>query len=71
VKISIEWLGDTHDCETCGPAWAEGARVYIDGLLVLDLQPSAHCYDGVSYQEGDVYRHILEHLGHTVEDYPA
>jgi len=25
----------------------------------------------VSYQEDDVYRHILEHLGHTVEDYPA
>ncbi|PJT22679.1 hypothetical protein CN884_11925 [Ochrobactrum sp. 30A/1000/2015] len=59
MKISIEWLGDTHDCETCGPSWAEGARVYIDGLLVLDLQPSAHCYDGVSQEAAQQW---VEHL---------
>ncbi|PWL18850.1 hypothetical protein DKP76_07250 [Falsochrobactrum shanghaiense] len=69
MKISIEWLDDTYDCETCGSSWAEGALVYIDGLLVLDLQPSAHCYNGVSYQEGDVYQRILEHLGHGVEQH--
>lgn len=68
MNIHIEWLDDTHDCETCGSSWAEGARVYIDGQLALDLEPCAHCYSGASYQEGDVYRRILAHLGYSVEE---
>lgn len=65
--IKIEWLSDTHDCETCGASWAEGARVTIDGELALDLEPHAHCYDGDNYEREDVFKRILERLGHTVE----
>ncbi|MBZ9943472.1 hypothetical protein LB533_20510 [Mesorhizobium sp. BR1-1-13] len=66
MDIKIERLSDTHDCETCGPSWAEGARIYIDGALVLELDPHAHCYDGDNYDDEAIFRRILEHLGHTV-----
>lgn len=67
ANIRIEWLHDSHSCETCGTSYAEGARVFIDGALALDLKPVAHCYDGASYYDSDVYRRILTHIGHTVE----
>jgi hypothetical protein len=66
MDIRIERLTDSHDCETCGPSWAEGALVYIDGTLTLELEPHAHCYDGDDYQDSDIFGKILEHLGHTV-----
>jgi hypothetical protein len=67
AKIRIEWLHDSHSCETCGTSYAEGARVYIDGALALDLEPVAHCYDGANYYDAEVFRKTLEHLGHTIE----
>lgn len=66
--IKIEWLTDSYDnCETCGSSWAEGARVFVDGALALDLEPSAHCFGGAHYDQSDVYERLLRHLGHTVE----
>lgn len=68
ASIRIEWLHDSHECETCGSSYAEGALVYIDGKLAIELQPVAHCFDGANYMDSDVYGRILAHLGHTVED---
>lgn len=66
--ILINWLSDTYDgCETCGTSWAEGARVFVDGKLALDLEPTAHCHSGAHYDQADVYDRLLRHLGHTVE----
>lgn len=68
VNIKIEWLTDSYDdCETCGSSWAEGARVFVDDVLALDLAPVAHCHSGVNYDNQDVYDRLLRHLGHTVE----
>jgi hypothetical protein len=68
VDIKIEWPSDTYDnCELCGTSWAEGAKVYVDEKLALDLSPAAHCYGGAHYEQTDVYDRILRHLGHTVE----
>ena len=68
ATIKIEWLTDSYSgCETCGTSYAEGARVYIDDALALDLAPRAHCFGGADYQDGEVYTRILQHLGHTVE----
>lgn len=64
--IHIVWLSDESDCETCGPSYSEGARVFIDGVCVVDLPPIAHCYDGNSYTEKDVYGELLEYLGYRV-----
>lgn len=64
--IRIERLTDSHDCETCGMSWAEGARVFVDGELAIELSPNAHCYDGDNFADDVVYRRVLEHLGHTV-----
>lgn len=67
-NIKIEWLTDHYDnCETCGSSWAEGARVFVDGVLALDLSPVAHCHSGLHYDQGDVYERLLRHLGHVVE----
>jgi hypothetical protein len=67
--IKIEWLSDSYDnCETCGVSYAEGARVYVDGVLVLDMTPSAHCFGGAHYSQSDVYQGLLKHLGHEVEE---
>lgn len=37
MKIRIERVSDIHECEVCGDTWAEGAIVYIDDQVTLDL----------------------------------
>lgn len=66
AKIEIEWLDDSSNCETCGPSYAEGAVVKIDGAVALDLTPCAHCFGGTNHDREDVLQHALEHLGHKV-----
>lgn len=64
--LSIEYLTDEHDCETCGFNWAQGAQVTLDGEDFLMLKPVAHCYNDVSYEDSDILIQILEKLGYTV-----
>lgn len=66
--IQIEWLWDSNDCEQCGGNYADGARVTIDGKSALELIPHAHCFGGDHWSELDVFKLILAHLGHTVEE---
>ena len=70
TDIRIEWLTDSNDCDQagCSGGWEEGARVYFDGKLRLDLEPTAACFDGIGYSESEVLRRILAELGHTVEE---
>jgi hypothetical protein len=68
ADVSIEWLFDESDCETCGSNWAEGAFVTFANGDVLDFTPWAGCSFGTSYERADVYKSILEHLGYTVEE---
>lgn len=67
-KIKIKWLSDSHDCETCGYSYAEGAFVTLDGNVLLDLEPVAHCFDCSHWDCDKVYKLILEKLGYHVED---
>ncbi len=68
ANIHIDWLTDIYDsCEMCGTSYAEGAFVYVNHVLALDLHPVAHCTGGAHYDEREVYDRILRHLGHTVE----
>lgn len=68
ATIKIEWLTDEGPyCETCGPSYAEGARVRINGMLAVELKPVAHCFADRNYNERTVYDAILMKLGHTVE----
>ena len=69
MNIKIKWLYDTHQCETCGTSYAEGAEVSFDGQPHLVLPAVAHCYGGENYTQDDVYRRIIEKLGHTVEEH--
>lgn len=67
-NISIEWITDHSDCEDCGPSYAEGAIVRIDGVEVLDLTPGASCFGGTHYTKEEVLRKIIESLGHTMDE---
>jgi hypothetical protein len=66
TTIRIERTIDRHDCETCGFSAADGARVFFDGAPKLNLNPIAHCYDGVDYDDEDIAREILRELGSNV-----
>lgn len=65
--IDITWLDDYYDCETCGGGGAEGGRVHINGVCVVDMEPSAHCYDSTSYSQYQVYEALFQHLGLVTE----
>lgn len=60
--IEIEKLTDSYDCETCGGDYAYGAIVRLDGKEIIHLVPVAHCYNGVSYDDDEVYAKIVEYL---------
>jgi len=64
-ELKIQWLVDTHDCDTCGISSAEGAIVSLDGQEILRLEPLAHCYNAIEFRQEDVYKKIFEHLGYT------
>lgn len=66
MKITIEWMSDTHECDTCGHSWANGAIVQFDDGRELDFSPAAHCYDSVHYESDDIFRKIFEELGHEL-----
>lgn len=67
VHIRIKWMSQTHDCDTCGYNWADGARVYFNDKIALDLEPVAGCFDGISYSTEEVFIRTLEKLGYVVE----
>lgn len=68
--IHIEWTSDEYDCDTCGPSYADGAIVTLDGVEILGLDPVAHCYGGAHYERSEVFAEILTKLGYKLsEDY--
>lgn len=68
MQIRIDRLIDEYDCEDCGGSTAYGAAVWFDDKLQLELTPVARCFGGNDYTDEDIYRRILEELGHTVEE---
>lgn len=65
--IRIEWLSDSNDCDQCGGGYADGARVFIDGKLKLNLEPAAACYGSTKdWDREAVFKLIIEELGHTL-----
>lgn len=68
AELKIQWLSDEYDCDDCGCSYAEGARVFLNEVSVLELLPVAHCFGGKSWTESEVYKQILEKLGITVEE---
>ena len=65
-SIEIESLEDVTACETCGTSYANGFRVRIDGEHAFELTPVAACFDGEDYSEADLFKRLLEHLGHDL-----
>jgi len=67
TTISIKTTSDTYDCDVCGMDWATGGKIYIDGRLVDEVEPIAHCYGGTSASEDELIYLALAHMGIEVE----
>lgn len=65
--IRIELTYDEYDCEDCGGSYAEGADVYLNGILWFQLTPVANCFNCDNWAVGDVYAEIMARLGYEVE----
>lgn len=65
-KLEIEFLHDDYDCDDCGYSYSEGCRVHLDGNLILELNPVAHCFGGIHYDTNEMYNLLLEKLGYEV-----
>lgn len=68
MKIKIEELYDSNDCETCGGGYESGGRVFFDGELVWEYVPHAGCYDNEYFDRTYMLQKALELLGHEVEN---
>ena len=68
TNIRIEWLDDSTDCDQagCSGGYAEGAKVYFDSKLAIDMSPKADCFGGVHYSQQDVLSRIFAELGHNL-----
>ena len=68
TDIRIDWMSDTSDCDQagCSGGYSEGAMVYFDGKLAIDLSPVATCLGGTDYDTVDVFARILKELGHNL-----
>lgn len=69
AKITVERTFDELNCETCGFSYAEGANILFEDGKRIELKAVAHCYDGSSYDDKDIMREILHHLGHELVIY--
>ena len=67
MKIKIKWLTDDYDCEDCGTSYADGAAITL-GDEVFELTPVAHCFGGQHFDKEDVYKFVLDKLGHAIEE---
>ena len=68
MKIKIEELWDSKDCETCGGGVEYGGRVFFDGKLVWEYVPYAGCCDNEYFDRTYMLQKALELLGHEVEN---
>lgn len=66
MKIRIETDTDRYECDDCGMCFAEGGKVFVDDVLILEKPASAHCYGGSSHSESDLLVMALTKLGHEI-----
>ena len=66
-KLKIEYSFDSHECETCGGMYSEGAVVEYDGKIILNTPANAGCFDCVNIEEGHILRALCDHLNIEIE----
>jgi hypothetical protein len=66
-KIRIELTDDDYECDLCGFAYATGAKIYLDGVLSLNLVPRAHCFRGTTYDHNEIMRRAFALVGIELE----
>lgn len=65
MKLEIQHLyDDTYECDDCGGGvGAHGYRLIVDGEMVVERTPIDHCCSPTTYEEDDMIRDILVHVG--------
>jgi len=62
MKFEIEFLEDSHDCETCGWSAASGFIIRKDGEVIVNKIPAAYCFDSRDYSSDSPYLDLLYYL---------
>jgi hypothetical protein len=60
--LHVIHTSDYHPCDEngCSGGGAEGARIELDGMVLVNLIPIASCFGGTSFSEEDILQKILE-----------
>lgn len=66
-KLTIEWLTDSYECDTCGYEYAEGFVAHVDGEFLCEFIPSAYCRGCTHIDRDAAYEMIINKLGYEVE----
>ena len=68
MELKIEWNMDFYDCDICGPIWATGVIVYLDGEIILNDPAHASCFDSNELDYEDVLKALCKKLEINVVD---
>lgn len=69
--IILTILHDSMDCETCGYDAEDGFTLEIDGNMVIDKTPLAHCYDGTRYSDHRPVEELGAYLAGHLQGFPS
>lgn len=65
-KILIQHTTDEHDCETCGPSYAESHMTEFNGKIIGN-NAVASCFGAENFSLEDILIQIIKELGYKVE----
>lgn len=60
--VKFEWLSDSWECDCCGSSFAEGVTVYLNGDVIHEVVPLAHCFGGTHEYTFETYENTLKAL---------
>lgn len=67
ANITLVHSSAEYDCEDCGPSYAAGLEVIIDGVTVAGEAAHAHCFSESSPPSlSEILTNVLGHFGIAV-----
>lgn len=62
MKISVEYLTDSSECETCGGSYAQGFICRVDGKERIRRTPVASCLGGDDWNDEETWQIIIKEI---------
>lgn len=70
MHVHIDWLTDTYD-GYYGPCIAQGAKVDLGGIDILNFPPDARPDSFKHYSSTTIFKMVLANLGHSLSERPV